>query len=117
MEVVEDHTSYWVHKDLSVTTKNSQALLTVARVSTPRSLRNMPERQDALVPPSIHPLARVRRMKTQSTTTRAGRRGGEKARNEGQKIASIIAHKRNNVIVLFGTLKMMIIAFITIKSS
>jgi len=33
MAVSEDHASCWVHKDLSVTTKQIQALLTAARVS------------------------------------------------------------------------------------
>ena len=31
--VSEDHASYWAHKDLTVTTKQIQALLTAARVS------------------------------------------------------------------------------------
>ena len=33
MAVSEDHTSCWVHKDLTVTTQQIQALLTVARAS------------------------------------------------------------------------------------
>jgi len=33
MAVSEDHASCWVHKDLTVTTKQIQALLTGARVS------------------------------------------------------------------------------------
>ena len=33
MAVSEDHASCWVHKDFTVTTKQIQALLTVARVS------------------------------------------------------------------------------------
>ena len=33
MAMSEDHASWWVHKDLTVTTKQIQALLTAARVS------------------------------------------------------------------------------------
>ena len=33
MAMSEDHTSCWVHKDLTVTTKQIQALLTAARAS------------------------------------------------------------------------------------
>ena len=33
MAVSEDHASCWVHKDLTVTTKKIQALLTAARAS------------------------------------------------------------------------------------
>ena len=33
MAVIEDHASCWVHKDLPVTTKQIQALLTAARAS------------------------------------------------------------------------------------
>ena len=33
MTVSEDHASYWVHKDLTVKTKQIQALLTTARAS------------------------------------------------------------------------------------
>jgi len=33
MAVSEDHASCWVHKDLAVTTKQIQALLTAARAS------------------------------------------------------------------------------------
>jgi len=33
MAVSEDHASFWVHKDLKVTTKQIRALLTAARVS------------------------------------------------------------------------------------
>ena len=33
MEVSEDHASCWVHKDLTVTTKQIQALLIAARAS------------------------------------------------------------------------------------
>jgi len=33
MAVIEDHASCWVHKDLSVTTQQIQALLTAARAS------------------------------------------------------------------------------------
>ena len=33
MAVSEDHASHWVHKDLTVTTKHIQALLTAARAS------------------------------------------------------------------------------------
>ena len=33
MAVIEDHASCWIHKDLTVTTKQIQALLTAARAS------------------------------------------------------------------------------------
>jgi len=38
MAVSEDHASCWVHKDLTVTTKQIQALLTAAKASTPAYL-------------------------------------------------------------------------------
>jgi len=33
MAVSEDHASFWVHKELTVTTKNNEALLTASRAS------------------------------------------------------------------------------------